>query len=242
MKKVYIPSMDLLYKMQDMVGAEQLYNYLLAKVVESLIINKQFDKSVLEGATKGLREKYDLCRAICYLYPEEISFSEAVQYDNNLAVELLNREKSNSIYNIDAIRNFDSSTLYSSTVVLKVIKILNQELEKVPTYRFEYQDNLLLDSIFGVEIDKISEHMYKYGDSFKKLNNLIGIEPAYGVILPDENFHSEINRKYCLVNGIGNYLKRYNISSLAGYKYTGQDILTKPDDKVKKLIRCIKKQ
>ncbi len=246
MKKVYIPTDEVLQKMQALAGANYLYGYLLVKAVESIVMNKSLNKNLLEDETKSIREDYYIQKAICYLYPEQVAYSENMQMESNFALDLLKKQSSNIIYNIDSIRHFDPMTLYSSDVVKKVISILTQELPNEPTYRFEYKDNQLLDSIFECELDKLRERLYCSPTYFRSeiyfLNDLIGIEPAYGILLPDEAFASQVNRAASLQSGIICYESRYDISQTIGNKYYNQDILTNPDDKVKKLIRCIKKQ
>lgn len=246
MKKVYIPTDEVLQKMQDLAGAGYLYRYMLVKAVESIVMNKSLDRNLLEDETKSIREDYYIQKAICYLYPEQVAYSENMQMESSFALDLLKKRSSNIIYNIDSIRHFDPMTLYSSDVVRKVISILTQELPNEPTYRFEYKDNQLLDSIFGCELNKLRERLYCSSTYFISeqyfLNDLIGIDPAYGILLPDEAFASQVNRATSLQSGISKYHNRYDISSVVGYDYNGQDILTNPDDKVKKLMKYIKKQ
>ena len=239
MKKVYIPSDDILQKMQELAGAEYLYRYILTKAVESIVMNKPLDKNLLEDETKSIREDYYIQKAICYLYPEQVAYSEYLQMENSFALDLLKRQPSNIIYNIDNIRHFDPMTQYSYDVIEKVISILVQELPKTPTYRFEYKDNPLLDSIFGCELNKLIKGLY--GCQVYYATDLIQIEPAYGVLLSDEAFVSQINRITSLQSGISRYHNRYGISSVIGNEYAKQDILSNPDAKVKKLMKCIKR-
>lgn len=238
MKKVYMPSDETLENMQELAGAEYLYRYILAKTVESIVMNKSLDKNLLEDETKAIREDYYIQKAICYLYPEQVAYSECMQMENSFALDLLKRQPSNIIYNIDNIRHFEPMTQYSNDVIRKVISILVQELPKTSTYRFEYKDNPLLDSIFGCEIDKLIEHFYSF---VYYSGELIQIEPAYSVLLPDEAFASQVDRITSLQSGISRYHNRYGIPSVIGNKYANQDILSNPDANVKKLMKCIKR-
>lgn len=240
MKKVYIPTDEVLQKMQELAGAEYLYSYILVKAVESIVMNKSLDKNLLEDETKAIREDYYIQKAICYLYPEQVAYSENMQMESNFALDLLRKQSSNIIYNIDSIRHFDPMILYSTDVVYKVVSMLSQELPNTPTYRFEYKDNQLLDSIFGCELDKLIKRLY--GSQIHYARDLIKIEPAYGILLPDEAFTSQVNRVASLQSGINCYENRYDISQTIGNEYYNQDILTNPDDKVKKLMKHIKKQ
>ena len=239
MKKVYIPSDETLDKMQELAGSKYLYCYMLAKAVESIVINKAPDKNILEDETKSIREDYYIQKAICYLYPEQVAYSECMQMENSFALDLLKRQPSNIIYNIDSIRHFDPMILYSTDVVYKVVSMLSQELPNTPTYRFEYKDNQLLDSIFGCELDKLIKRLY--GSQIHYARDLIKIEPAYGVLLPDKYFASLVDRGASLLSGISGYRNRYGISSVVGNEYRNQDILSNPDSNVKKLMKCIKR-
>lgn len=239
MKKVYIPSDETLEKMQELVGSKYLYCYILAKAVESIVMNKSLDKNLLEDETKAIREDYFIQKAICYLYPEQVVYSECMQMENSFALDLLKRQPSNIIYNIDSIRHFDPMILYSTDVVYKVVSMLSQELPNTPTYRFEYKDNQLLDSIFGCELDKLIKRLY--GSQIHYARDLIKIEPAYGILLPDKAFICQENRISLLQSGISRYHNRYGISSVIGNEYANQDILSNPDTNVKKLMKCIKR-
>ena len=239
MKKVYIPSDETLDKMQELVGSKYLYCYMSAKAVESIVMNKPLDKNLLEDETKSIREDYYIQKAICYLYPEQVVYSECMQMENSFALDLLKRQPSNIIYNIDSIRHFDPMILYSTDVVYKVVSMLSQELPNTPTYRFEYKDNQLLDSIFGCEIDKLIEHFCSY---VYYNGEFIEIDPAYGILLPDKAFICQENRISLLQSGISKYHNRYGISTVIGNEYANQDILSNPDTNVKKLMKCIKRQ
>ena len=238
MKKVYIPSDETLDKMQELVGSKYLYCYMSAKAVESIVMNKPLDKNLLEDETKSIREDYYIQKAICYLYPEQVVYSECMPMENSFALDLLKRQPSNIIYNIDSIRHFDPMILYSTDVVYKVVSMLSQELPNTPTYRFEYKDNQLLDSIFGCELDKLIEHFCSY---VYYNGEFIEIDPAYGILLPDKAFICQENRISLLQSGISKYHNRYGISSVVGNEYRNQDILSNPDANVKKLMKCIKR-
>ena len=91
MKKVYVPTMDELYQMQDITCGHSMYKYILIKAIESLIIdgiNNQ-NKGILKHAYKYLRENPDIAYAICSLYPEEIKYSEYAKNDTILCLDLI---------------------------------------------------------------------------------------------------------------------------------------------------------
>jgi len=228
-----MPSMDELYKMQDM-GAD-IYNYLKAKVVESLIIEgiNYKNKGILKSVYKYLREDYDIAYAICRLYPDEIKYSNVASNDVNLCYDLISNTYDNSIYGLDNLVYFnEESGIYSNySIVTKTIDILASKLENNPKYRFSYKENKLLDDIFGRIVIPNSKNLrYEIlpfeSDYFKIL--LMKIEPAYGLILDKEN---KLGLSY-LVN---NYIRRYHIDT----NYENKDILTNQTVEVKRLIKCI---
>ena len=82
MKKVYIPTMDELYQMQDMTNGQSIYKYILIKAIESLVIDgvNYPNKGILKNAYKYLKENPDIAYAICRMYPSEIKYSEPGKY------------------------------------------------------------------------------------------------------------------------------------------------------------------
>ena len=118
MKKIFIPSMDDLYKMQDM--HINILPYLYAKAIERLCIEyNNYPKmgSILRNEYKYLREDPVIAKAICMMYPSEIMYSDIVKYDAGLAMKLISEPKNNEIYSN-------------------------------PKYRFEYKNSNILDDIF----------------------------------------------------------------------------------------------
>ena len=101
MKKVYVPTMDELYLMQDISNGQSMYKYILIKAIESLIITgiNFKDKGILKKAYKYLRENPNIAYAICSLYPEEIKYSEYAMNDIDLCLNTINR-KNNQNRNI----------------------------------------------------------------------------------------------------------------------------------------------
>ena len=77
------------------------------------------------------------------------------------------------------------------------------------------------------------------------VNALVNIEPAYAISLP-YNYFSETDsdkketiRDYYLNQGIEAYAGRYGITPSVGTEYIGEDIIRKPNEDVKRLIKCI---
>jgi len=255
MKKVFMPSMDELYQMQDK-GAN-IYKYILVKAIESLICNgiNYPSKGILEGAQKYLRENPEIARAICTLYPNEIIYSEAAKNDINLAVRLMDYKK--HVENgLNYLCRFDSSVLTNTHVLTNAILKLEQELINNPSYRFEYIRNSaltlqnresegLLDKIFNREISDNDLMMVLYSKREEVIKALANIEPSYCIKLSEDYFSNkfysknEYIRTEYLHSGIANYAERYGISPTVGTEYFGKDILSNPDTEVKRLIKCI---
>lgn len=255
MKKVFMPSMDELYKMQEL--NVNLYKYIFVKAVESLICNglNYPSKGIFENAPKYLRENLDMARAVCTMYPDEMIYSETSRNDIQLAISLMNSsEKRES--GLDHLSKFDINVLNNPTVLKSAILLLEKELVENPKYRFEYIGKelrylnkgagVLLDNIFGRNIGE-QELMFIAGSARKEVvKSLINIEPAYAISLPMDYF-----RKYptyvadssdvsiALGSGINNYADRYGLPIGLGIEYNGQDILTNPDKNVKRLLKCI---
>ena len=104
MKNVFIPSMDDLYKMQDM--HINILPYLYAKAIERLCIEyNNYPKmgSILRNEYKYLREDPVIAKAICMMYPSEIMYSDIVKYDAGLAMKLISEPNNNDIYRLDNI-------------------------------------------------------------------------------------------------------------------------------------------
>lgn len=247
-KKVYVPTEEQLYKMQDM-GAN-VYKYLLVKAIETLVMDgvKYKSKGIFKNAYKYLRENPEIAYAICKMYPEEMKYSEIAREDIDLALDIIDKkEKDRTICNLDNLVYFENDVLNNCLVGEKIISILADKLPDNPQYRFEYNDliflgydeknhpilkyNKLLNDIFAC----------RYGNpKFERksiVERLITIEPAYALRFEEQLKTDAIG---LLRAGVNDYSSRYWISSDIGCQYQGKDILTNPDEKVKRLVRCIK--
>ena len=232
MKKVFVPSIDELYKMQDM--GVNVYKYLLVKAIETLAVDgiNYPNKGMLKSAYKYLREDPYIASSICMMYPEEIKYSEAASTDINLCLGLL-EERSVTKCRLDYLSKFDSTVLYNNLVLANVVVVLEQELKHNPKYRFEYQDNELLRMIFQREISGVDITSF-YTDK------LLNIEPAYGLSLDNWHFKNDrYDRVSRLSAAINNYADTYGIPRYVGVEYINKDILTNPDTEVKRLMKCI---
>lgn len=252
-KKIYVPNRDELYEMQDM-GAN-IYNYLLVKVIEILILNglNSDDKFILESAYKYFRNDPEIAYPICMMYPNEIIYSDIARSDSSLCCDILDKENNTSIYRLDNIVYFDQNSVVNPILYEKIIIILANELKNTPQYRFEYKSfaylqdstviyNKILDDIFSTKYMPNEFYLKIISDNIKKL--LIGIEPAYVLKFESEFFNSEsfkMSKEEALIRGINQYVSRYGVSNYSNMEYKNKDILTKPDDKTKRLIRCIEK-
>lgn len=239
MKKIFIPSIDELYQMQEM-GAN-VYKYILVKAIESLICHGvNYPKAeILKVAYKYLKDNIEISRAICTLYPEEMKYSKISKIDTELCLRLINSKTHDKNCGLDYLSKFDTDVLENSIVLTNVVQLLNKELIDNAKYRFDYNSNKLLDSIFNREIGE-NELMLIFGESKNKVTKaLTNIEPTYALSLPDNCFTKETRREH-LHTGIHNYANRYGITASVGIEYTGKDILTNKEQDVKRLLRCIK--
>lgn len=218
MKKVFIPSMDDLYKMQDM--HINILPYLYAKAIERLCIEyNNYPKmgSILRNEYKYLREDPVIAKAICMMYPSEIMYSDIVKYDTSLAMKLISEPKNNDIYRLDNISYFGNNLDSNLLIQKEVIRILYNEIYSNPKYRFEYKDSNILDDIF---MGRFNTTLFLDDITKKQLGY---IEPYYGL---DSDM---------LSNMMERYVNRYGID----YTSNNKDILTNQTIEVKRLFRCI---
>lgn len=221
MKKIFIPSMDDLYKMQDM--HINILPYLYAKAIERLCVEyNNYPKmgSILRNEYKYLREDPVIAKAICMMYPNEVIYSDVVKYDTDLAMKLIGEPKNNDIYRLDNLSYFGNNLDSNLLIQREVINILYNELTNNPKYRFEYRDSRLLDDIFMGRFDTTL-----FLDDMAK-EQLGYIEPYYGI---DSDM---------LCNMMKRYVNRYGI----GYENNDGDILTNQTTEVKRLFRCINRK
>ena len=255
MKKVFMPSMDELYQMQEY--NVNIYKYILVKAIESLICNglNYPSKGIFANAPKYLRENPDIARAVCVMYPDEMLFSEYARNDIDLAIRLIDSIEERKT-NLDHLCKLDKNVLENPRILEKAILLLEKELIENSKYRFEYAGmdlrflnkgaGRLLDDIFSRKLSE-KELMFLMGKSRQDVvRALINIEPAYAISLPLEYFSmyptyipdsSDISTM--LGRGINNYADRYGVSMSIGNEYYGKDILTNPDQNVKRLLKCI---
>ena len=247
-KEVYVPTEEQLYQMQDM-GAN-VYKYLLVKAIETLTMDgvkyNNKHKKILKNAYKYLRDNPEIAYAICKMYPEETIYSETAREDIDLAMDIMLKSEDRTIYQLDNLVYFENDVLNNCNVGEQAIYILRSKLPVTPQYRFEYKDfifleydksnhpilkyNKLLNDIFGC----------KYGiPRFEKkevVENLITIEPAYALRYEEQLGTDAVG---LLRAGVNAYARRYGISNDAGYEYNKKDILTNPNEEVKRLVKCI---
>lgn len=246
MKKVYMPTMDELYQMQDL-GVD-IEKYLLVKAIESLALEGRVLTArggILRLAYKYLRENPEIAYAICRMYPEEIKYSEIAQNDIRLLWDLLGQSEKpqdasgkqfyQTIYDLDNLAYFEhgAGMLMNQRTVRYTIDELDKKLPNVPEYRFDYRQSSLLDNIFtcNLPIDEINRFIYK----------LAKIEPGYALKVEKQQLdEGSIGRKTILREGMQSYFERYGIEPTNYQKFEQKDVLTNPDTNVKRLLKCIK--
>ena len=235
MKKVYMPTDDMLIEMQSM-GAN-VDQYVTIKMAESIMVDgKNYPaKGMLKGCYKYLKDNSSVVHAVCLLYPDEIKHSELASYDTKLLEQLINKNNNKSIYNLDYLCRFVLSSQYSVTTTYEVVNKLASELPNNPEYRFEYAENRLLDDLFNGELIIA----YPTLDFFKQL---VTIEPAYALL-----FKNKIIKEYgtldmetiseLLKTGLMNYVQRYGLEYQPNYYNFGIDIEKRDTKKLIKAIR-----
>ena len=227
MKKVYIPKVEELITIESYKNAN-VYKYLLAKVVESLLSNNIYLSS-LNASLKDIKELTD---SICYIFPQEISFNKVNSSDIALCSRIINKHPSDEIYNLDNLARFDNNVLNDFGIIVKVIELLHQKLPYNPEYRFTYKENQLLNDIFNVNYEKFN----KCSELTKK--ELIEIEPIYTLRFPN---NSRVDDNIRVATAIDEYTYKYGIPYTVGREYLNKDIINNPDEKVKKLIKYLYK-
>ena len=230
MKKIYMPPDDKLSEMQSL--GINLKSYIEIKMAELMIVNSinNNKKSKLSGAYKYILDNMNILHSICLLYPEEIQYAKLSQYDIQLLKQLINKSHDETIYNLDNLSNFAFSNIYSSSIIIQTIGKLQEQLLNRPEYRFQYQDNSLLDDIFTC---KIIPELFEF--SYKLIVNLVEIEPAYAVLIY-QNKLDKGSKKELLKYGLSKYMERYGLCENI---YTEEDILKQ--EETKRLIKAIRR-
>lgn len=257
MKNIFMPPKDGLKKMQEL-GAD-VYSYILIKTIETLIADgiNLSAKGILNPNTtyKYILEDPEIVLPICKLYPELINMFDYAKNDSELCLELLDKDTTYSECTLDKMIYFDENLLCSNRLIIeKVVKLLALELTKNPKYRFTYQPstnngkNILLDKILSTTLisDESSSSLAFSIHNSELIKNLSLIEPYYAIKL-DDSFYSSIvlkdseiplARQQLLINSVESYKKRYGINN--SNPYSKEDIISKPNEKVKRLLRNIK--
>ena len=239
MKKVYIPTKEELLELQELSkNTKQIYQYIYTKTIEILVLEGVLskEKGMLKVAYEKFKEYPEIAYAICKMYPSEIDKVEEAQYDINLCCEMLDglKRQDDTIKGLDEILpRFENNygVLSNRSVIDATSKKLVEHLPSYPQYRFEYKPNSLLDNIFSCEIETnfISQ---------TSVSNFLAIDPIY-VTKFSHYYLRNINKQMEIERALYRYTTRYGISDNVGREYYTKDIISNPDDKTKKLIRCL---
>lgn len=219
-KKVYMPTIEELYKMQSL--GVNLYEYLYVKAMESLIISKlnfSYDCGELNFAYKRFNRDANAICAIQKIFPElELESFDSL---NNLNFDVLGMSLEKTI-------NFSNTTRMSSDK--EIVDDTWKKLQQFPRYRFIYPEDEGLDDIFYRRI-KLEKNI----TDVMLMKKLVEIEPAYMLTEEFTRFFSPFLLNYA----IKVYASRYGLSPSLGHEYLGKDILDKKPSSVKRLFRCI---
>lgn len=267
MKKVFMPSMDELYMMQD--KGVNIYRYLIIKNIESILCDRVgsirgiLDKDLLYNISK-LKNGIDILMSIFRMYPNEVE--KLIEYDKDgkigifsmidtklcfMLLDLCDEHTEKHKNGLDYLSYFSSDVVRNNFVLRRTIELLQAELTKNPRYRFEYcsddKNNTLLEDIFNCRIDDGEMMFLKKDLRENAIKKLTSIEPAYSVILPSNYFYfegyndPEQVKGNLLCQGMNDTANRYGIDGMVGIEYYRKDILTDQDEEVKKLMKCIKR-
>lgn len=232
MKKVYMPSNDDLRELYSM-GAN-INQYVKIKAAETIMAGgKNYPaKGMLNGCYQYLKDDPEIVRAVCYTYPKEIAHSEIAKYDVELLRRLLTKVPSKSIHNIDYCHKFSESVKNNPLVIEQILSLLAREIYDSPEYRFEYQSDETLDSIFDCQLNLRSIPCLGIGT----MMNLAAIEPAYIIALKNGGFGDTYdNNEYSLIkSGFSSYVSRY------GLQYNPNDRSFELDNQSSDMYRLIR--
>ena len=239
MKKVYIPTKEELLELQELSkNTKLIYQYLFNKTIEVLVLEGALspEKGMLKVAYEQFSEYPELAYAICRMYPGEIDKVEEAQYDTDLCYQMIKalHKQDDTIKGLDEILpRFDNDLgiLSTRSIIDITAKTLAEHLSSYPKYRFEYKQNSLLDDIFSCEIETLFV-------SPTAVSDFLIIDPVYITKFSDYHLRS-INKHADIERALLRYNTRYGISDNVGRECYTKDIISKPDDKTKKLIRCL---
>ena len=168
MKMVYIPTMDELNTIQKLINnGSHTYRYLLAKVIEVLMMELTLEpsKPILDIVYDKFNEFPEIAYAIGKNYPQEVGRSEYAVNDINLCKYIIDNigKEDDSIKQLDTILKVlekGTGVLGNKLVVNSIVNKLSQGLKTYPKYRFEYQENSILDEIFLCQIPNLNQYSF----------------------------------------------------------------------------------
>ena len=251
-KRVYLPTEEDLREIERIKESNKVvdinaYGYLVAKAIEKILVDKQ------NGTLIGNMDDYilnipQIVYGICWVYPEELKNFDRIRQDESFCEQLLRKNGDNTIYNLDRLGIYLPSVQFSSNIVRTTIDILNEKLKDNPEYRFEYQENDLLNSIFSFNYPMFEDLSFAL---FSKLKNIdatyalnYGTKSLYSDFYVDNKNDKDLitHRKGMFFEeGLTRMLERYNLSKHCGYDYRGVDITKDDNEQIKRLKRFLTK-
>ena len=228
LKEIYMPTLEELMTIGSYKNAN-LYKYMLVKAIEKMISTHGICISNIDDL---LDDKKEIVDSVSYVFPRLLGLFKEILPDTNLCARILDKDIDNKIFTLDNLAKFDETVLDNYVIILKVLDILSSNIAKNPEYRFIYKQNKLLDDIFNVEYKRFLDYSDKY------INELIEIDPIYAIKLPNR---TRVLDNIRLAVAIDKYADRYGIPYLTGREYINKDIIDKPDEKTKKLIKYLYK-
>ena len=253
MKKVYIPTEKELSQLES--AKANMYQYLVAKLIETLIMEDVLYESIdmFDEVYENWHEFPEILPILARLYPNRMKENERAVKDIQLWRALTEKlpVQDKSIYFLDSLSlyckdfyDMDTGMIKDATsgklpfdrqLITNVAKLLADKLSSCPQYRFEYSKDEpcpLLHSIFNCEITSPYVEPKSYED-------FTTIDPIYSVKLCQDGMTRNAAEQ-AIRFGIGRSMIRYAARyGLDGYNnpYEGHNVISKPDAKVRKLIR-----
>jgi len=253
-KKIYLPTEEDLYEIEKIterfnkensnIYDANGYTYLIIKAIEKILVDYQNGIS-LESIDDYILSIPGIIHGLVWIYPHLIPNIKGASQNEDLYLDLLSKEKDDSIYVVDNLSMFDEDIDYDHYVIKNTINTLNNKIDKSPEYRFNYKESKLLDSIFSVEYQKFG---YLPSDSIKKLIKLC---PEYVLKYDCQSLFTDYSfiendddlitlRKGSLIHyGIRKVLERYGLDEFIGYDYRNIDITKNDNERIKKLKKYL---
>lgn len=238
-KNVYIPSMDELSAMQDILNkcaaneSNKMYKYCTAKLIEFIVA-----QGGLKFFSQEMRDIYEVARGVVKYNPEDVTRTKFA--DDFAELIISNNKALNTEFGLDNLQYFSLDLCESSQFVKKLVMTLSDTIKQYPEYRFNYRNSDLLNIIFDKELfenfnkNAISDIIFYYA--------LLELEPAYILDFDLKDYYYE-----CTPSGVGNilnqmidkYASRFGLTDYDYSHFNERDITNTSDANCKRIVKCL---